>query len=113
LEKGISLSEYQSHQDSIQTLDGITDDVIENDLELAKKIIQQDYISQGMDEKRVMRLLKKSIDLGDETVIEDAKESLESLKVIEAKRLEQLAEQRQQQQLQQKQYQEKIDNDLK
>lgn len=113
LEKGISLSEYQSHQDSIQTLDSITDDVIENDLELAKKIIQQDYISQGMDEKRVMRILKKSIDLGDETVIEDAKESLESLKVIEARRLEQLAEQRQQQQLQQKQYQEKIDNDLK
>lgn len=113
LEKGISLSEYQQYQETTNNLDSITDDIIENDLELAKKIIEQDYLSQGMDSNRVNRILKKSIDLGEETIIEDAKESLESLKAIQAKKLEQIAEQRQQQIKQQQELQEKIDNDLK
>src|SRR5690606_41068796 len=72
-----------------------------------------DYLSQGMDSNRVNRILKKSIDLGEETIIEDAKKSLESLKAIQTKKLEQIAEQRQQQIKQQQELQEKIDNDLK
>ena len=113
LEKGISLAEYQQHYTNVQTLEGITEETLENDLELAKQIIKQDYLSQGMDEARVNRILKKSIDLGDDTVLEDAKESLESLKVIQAKNLEKLAEQREQQRLNNIKMQEKIDNDLK
>lgn len=113
LEKGISLSEYQQYQETTNNLDSITDEVIEQDLELAKRIIQQDYLSQGMDEKRINRILKKSIDLGDESVIDDAKESLESLKLIQTKKLEKVAEQRQLQVKQQQDLQEKIDNDLK
>lgn len=113
LEKGISLAEYQNYQNNVNTLDNIDDDVLENDLELAKQIIKQDYISQGMTESRVNRILKKSIDLGEDVVLEDAKESLQSLKAIQAMQLEKLAEQRQEQQNQQKLLQEKIDNDLK
>ena len=113
LEKGISLAEYQQYQNNIQTLDGIDDDTLENDIELAKQIIKQDYLSQGMDEARANRILKKSIDLGDETVLEDAKESLQSLKALESKRLEALAAQREEQRLNNIKLQEKIDNDLK
>jgi len=113
LEKGVSLAEYQQHQDNILTLDGITDSVIEEDIELSKKIIYQDYLAQGMDENRAMRLLKRSIDAGDDSVIEDAKESLGSLKLTEAKRMEALVTQREADSRRVAAEQEKIDNDLK
>lgn len=113
LQKGISLAEYQQHQDNVFTLEGITEENITEDLELSKKIIYQDYLAQGIDESRAMRLLKRSIDAGEESIIEDAKESLNSLKVVENRRMEQLAEQRQADALRIKQEQEKIDNDLK
>ena len=60
-----------------------------------------------------MRLLKRSIDAGDESIIEDAKESLESLKVAEGRRMDQLAEQREEASKAATKAQEKIDNDLK
>jgi len=113
LNKGISLAEYQQYQDNVNTLEGITEDTLAEDIELSKKIIYQDYLNQGIDENRAMRLLKKSIDAGDESIIEDARESLASLKVGEAKRLQQLADERQARALAEAQEQEKIDNDLK
>jgi len=65
LNKGISLAEYQQYQDNVNTLEGITEDTLAEDIELSKKIIYQDYLNQGIDENRAMRLLKKSIDAGD------------------------------------------------
>lgn len=113
LEKGISLEEYQQHQNNVLTLEGINEETLENDLELAKQIIKQDYLSQGISQTRIDRILKKSIDLGDDVVLEDAKEALESLKVIEGRRLEGLAQQREEQRQNNIKLQEKIDNDLK
>lgn len=113
LEKGVSLSEYQQYQENIQTLDSITEDTLEKDIELSKKIILQDYINQGMDQNRAMRLLKKSIDLGEDVIIEDAKESLSSLHKLEELRLAKLSEQKQQEAAAEQARQEKIDNDLK
>lgn len=113
LEKGISLAEYQAHQDNVQTLDTVTEDALAKDLELSKKVILQDYMNQGMSQDRALRILKKSIDLGEDSVLEDAKESLTSLKAFEAKRLESLKEERAKQAELQRQKQEKIDNDLK
>lgn len=113
LEKGVSLSEFQQHQENINVLDNITDNTLNNDLELAKQIIMQDYISQGMDQGRAGRILKKSIDLGDDVVLEDAKESLQSLKIIQSRHLEQLAQDKEQEKIQHAKNQEKLDNDLK
>lgn len=113
LEKGISLAEYQQHQDNIDTLEGINTDILRDDIELSKKIIYQDYISQGLGEKRAMSLLKKSIDAGEDSLFEDATESLESLKIVEAKRMEKVALQRQEELTANIKAQEKIDNDLK
>lgn len=113
LEKGITLAEYQQYEDNVMTLDGITDDTLESDIELSKKVIYQDYLAQGIDESRALRLLKKSVDAGDEYVLEDAKESLESLRATEEKRLDQLADTREAARQEEQAAQEKIDNDLK
>lgn len=113
LEKGISLAEYQQYQDNVQTLDGITEDTLSADIELSKKIIYQDYLAQGIDEARATRLLNKSINAGEDAIVEDAVESLSSLKLSEAKRLESLAEERAEAAKLASAQQEKIDNDLK
>lgn len=113
LEKGISLSQYQSHKEAVQTLDNIDETVLSTDLELSKRIILQDYINQGMDESRAMRILKKSIDLGEDSIVEDAKESLISLKAFEEKRIEQEKINNEIRIANEIKAQEKIDNDLK
>jgi hypothetical protein len=113
LEKGISLSEYQQFQDNVDTLDTITEDNLAGDVELSKRLILQDYISQGLSEKRAQAILKKSIDLGDEQILEDAMASLESLKEVQVRNLEKTAVERQAQSKLAEEQQEKIDNDLK
>lgn len=113
LEKGITLAEYQQYEDNVTTLDGITEDTLEEDIELSKKVIYQDYLAQGLNEARALRLLNKSIDAGDESILEDAKESLVSLRASEDKRLEQLTASREAAKQAEIEEQEKIDNDLK
>jgi hypothetical protein len=113
IEKGISLEEYQSYENNVNVLDNIDEDKLADNLDLAKRIILEDYISQGIEEKRAMRLLKKTVELGEESILEDAKESLQSLKVIQTKKLEQLQADREKQRVEQLKNQEKIDNDLK
>lgn len=113
LEKGVSLSEYQQYQDDVNVLDSITDDSLEEDIELSKRIILQDYTSQGISEDKALRFLKRSIDIGEEAILEDAKQSLESLKVLQSRKLEELKETKATELVQQKEQQEKIDNDLK
>lgn len=113
LEKGISLAELQEYNNTTNALENITVESLESNIELAKKIILQDYINQGIDQNRAMRILNKSVDLGEEAVIEDAVESLQSLKAFEQTRLQKLAEEREAQQAAMLAQQEKIDNDLK
>ena len=73
LEKGVSLSQYQQHTNTVETLDSITDDSLAQDLDLAKRVILQDYVNQGLSEVRAKRILQKTIDLGEDAVLEDAK----------------------------------------
>ena len=113
LEKGVSLAEYQQYQDNVETLDNITEDTLSENVELSKKIIYQDYIAQGIDPARATRLLNKSIDAGEDAIIEDAVESLNSLKLSENKRLEALTIERAEAAKLAQAQQEKIDNDLK
>jgi hypothetical protein len=113
LEKGVTLAEYQNHVNTTNTLDNITDDIITSDLELSKNIILQDYINQGLTEERALKLLKKTIDIGDEAIIDEAKESLVSLKEIQSRQLEKLQLEREKELAKQAEEQDKIDNDLK
>jgi len=113
LEKGISLAEYQQYQNTVNSLENINEDTLTENIDLAKKIILQDYINQGMSESKAMRILNKSVDLGEESVLEDARDSLESLKAFEQQRLAKQIETRQAEELALAKQQEKIDNDLK
>jgi len=113
IEKGVTLQEYQQHQSTMDTFESITEDLITEDIELSKRLIYQDLINQGLSESKASRYLQKSIDLGDDSVIEDAKEALGSLKEYEARRLEQVQAQRAQEYQNAIKEQEKLDNDLK
>lgn len=113
LEKGISLSEYQQHQNTVKDLNTVTEDILTKDIDLSKQMIYEDYISQGIDEKRALRILNKIVEDGDESIVEEAKLSLESLKRTQEIKLQKLQEDRQRQAAEQAQLQEKIDNDLK
>jgi|TARA_R110000822_G_scaffold152112_8_gene291351 hypothetical protein len=113
LEKGISLAQYQQHTNTVDTLNSITDEGLAEDLDLAKRVILQDYINQGLTEVRAKRILQKTIDLGEEAVLEDAKESITSLKVYEENRIQSEKVAATQRNADAVQAQEKIDNDLK
>lgn len=104
------LAEYRSKQESLES---ITEEAIAADLELGKKVIYQDYINQGMSEQRAQKLLKRIIDSGDDAVLEDSKESLESLKAFEAKQLEQTKEQNLKLRQAQEKEQAELDKNLK
>lgn len=72
----------------INDLNSIDTDVLKNDIDLAKRIIYDDYLNQGLDEKKANRMLNRLIDLGEDAIIEDASESLESLKEFKAREIE-------------------------
>lgn len=113
LEKGVTLAEYQTHVSNTQTLESITEDSLKENSELCKNIILQDYINQGIDQNRAERILKKTIDLGDEAILEDAVESLKSLKAFEQQELIKIQKARAEQRDRELAEQEAIDNDLK
>ena len=91
------LDEYISNLDvasiaqskkAIEDLSQISDEALKSNIELAKSIINQDYLNQGLDSKKIDRHLKRLIDLGEDAILEDAAESLQSLKEFEARKIE-------------------------
>lgn len=77
----------QYRQDNLE-LDNITEDSLQNNIELAKNIIRQDYSNQGISEDKVSRLINRLSDLGEDAILEDAQESLNSLKEFNARKIE-------------------------
>lgn len=84
----LDVSEIVQSKKAIEDLSQITEDSLKTNLDLAKSIISEDYKNQGLDPKKIDRHLKRLIDLGDEAILEDAVESLESLKEFEARKIE-------------------------
>lgn len=72
----------------IQDLNTINSDLLKNDIDLAKRIIYDDYLNQGLDEKKITRMMNHLIDLGEDAILEDASESLESLKEFKVREIE-------------------------
>jgi hypothetical protein len=85
--ENIDLSKIANSKRAIQSYNEITDERLSEDAELAKNLIYNDYINQGLSEDRASKLLNKLVDLGEESLIEEAKESLGSLKVFEQRQL--------------------------
>lgn len=113
LEKGISLAEYQSYKNDLETLDSVDEDSLKSNPELSKRIILEDYKAQGLPEERAIKLLNKSLELGDDSLLEDARESLDSLKEYQKVQFEKTQAQRAEEAEKLAKEQEKIDNDLK
>ena len=86
--ENLDLNKIGIAKKEISDLNLINIDSLKNNIELAKQIIHDDYLNQGLDEKKANRMLNRLIDLGEDAVIEDAEESLESLKEFKAREIE-------------------------
>jgi hypothetical protein len=72
----------------INDLNSIDIDSLKDNLDLAKQIIYNDYLNQGLDEKKITRMMNRLTDLGDDAILEDAEESLQSLKEFKTREIE-------------------------
>lgn len=118
----IKIEEYLSNLDlekiakskqELTDLNSIDEDYLKNNLEVAKQLIYQDYINQGLSEDRAKKLLNKTLDLGEEMIIEEALESKESLKQFNLRLEEQAKLDAQKKLEQEKQEQIKLEQEVK
>lgn len=84
----LDVSEIVQSKKVIENLSNISEDSLKSDIALAKSIIQEDYANQGLDIKKIDRHIKRLIDLGEDAILEDASESLESLKEFQNRKIE-------------------------
>jgi hypothetical protein len=110
---GVPLSELAKAKDNQSALESITDEALQEDPELAKRVIYQDYINQGISEDRAKKLLKRVIDSGEDALLEDAAESLGSLREFEQRQIEIKKEQFQKQKELAAKEQEELDKKVK
>lgn len=80
INKGISVDEYNAYKTTADVLNTITEDSLSEDIELGKKVIYQDYINNGISETKASKLIDRLSELGDDSILEDAKESLVNVK---------------------------------
>ena len=85
---GIPLEQVEEYKANDDYLTGLDENKLADDLELSKKIIYQDYINQGFSEARATRLVDRTASLGEDSIIEDAMDSLESVKAYNTKYME-------------------------
>lgn len=84
----LDVSQLAQSKQVIEDLGSLNQDVLSQNIDLAKQLISDDYANQGLDEKKIARHLKRLTDLGDDAILEDAMESLDSLKEYEGRRME-------------------------
>jgi len=80
INKGISVDEYNAYKSTADALNTITEDSLSEDIELGKKVIYQDYINSGISESKASKLIDRLSELGEDSILEDAKESLINVK---------------------------------
>lgn len=97
----------------ISKLDQIDSDYLANNIETAKQVIYDDYLNQGLSKEKATRLLNRLVDLGEDAILEDAEESLKSLKEFNARKIEEEKEQYALRQKQQEEEQARIDAEIK
>lgn len=109
----IDIEAIQRSKTEIQNLDSLTEDSLRENLEQAKNIIYQDYLNQGLEQTKVNRLLNRLIDLGEDAIIEEAKDSLVSLKEFNVRKIEEEKESYEKRLELEKQQQEKLEAEIK
>lgn len=92
LNNGVEPSVIAKTERTLKFLDGITNEVIEdesdNSTKLRQQLIYNDYLAKGFNQKKAADLTKRSFDDG--TDIEDAKEALESYTALVKKNYDSL-----------------------
>lgn len=86
--ENLDVSKIAESRRNVMELDSIDEDYLRDNIELAKELIYRDALNQGLSEDRARKILKKTVDLGEDTIIEDALESRESLKEYERRQEE-------------------------
>ena len=86
----LDLEKIATHRKDSIALDDINEDYLKSNLDVAKDIILRDYMNQGLSEDRARKQLRKAVDLGEDLVIEEALESIDSLKEFNVKQEEQV-----------------------
>lgn len=61
-------------------LESADEDYLKGNLDVAKQLIYNDYLNQGLSEEKATKMLKRTIDLGEDIILEEALESVTSLK---------------------------------
>lgn len=109
----LDLEKIATSKKTLLELDSIDEDYLKENLEVAKNIILKDYINQGLSEDRARKMLRKTIDLGEDILLEDALESKESLKAFESKQTALELQRVEQDKINQAKEQEQINNQIK
>lgn len=109
----LDLDKIGSVKREINDLNTVSSDSLREDIDLAKRIILEDYLNQGLDEKKANRMLNRLTDLGEDAILEDAQDSLESLKEFKNRQIEKETESYKQRLEQDKVEQAKLDEQMK
>ena len=109
----IDINAVAQSRQKIAEYSSIDESTLANNLELAKQLIYQDYVNQGIGEAKATKLLNRLIDLGDDAILEDAVDSLSSLKEFETRQIEYQKEQYKIQLQEQERQQKELDENLK
>lgn len=109
----LDLEKIATHRKDSVALDNINEDYLKSNLEIAKDIILRDYINQGLSEDRARKQLRKAIDLGEDVIIEEALESVDSLKEFNLRQEEQVKLDAQKQYVLQQEEQRQIEENVK
>ena len=80
LESGLSVEQLSDYNADKKVLESIDEDSIKENVELAKQLVYQDYINQGLKQEVASKLLSRLVETGEESLISDAIESLENIK---------------------------------
>jgi hypothetical protein len=109
----LDLSKIGTAKKEINDLNSINSESLSQNIDLAKQIILEDYLNQGLDEKKANRMINRLIDLGEDAIIEDATDSLESLKEFKSRQIKKETESYKQRIEQDKVDQAKMDEQMK
>lgn len=109
----LDLTKIASSKKAIADLANIDEDYLKNNIEVAKQLLHQDYLNQGLSPEKATKLLKRLIDLGEDAIVEDSLESLNSIKEFESRRITQEQEAYKERLEADKLAQEKLDSDIK
>lgn len=97
----------------INNLSNIEEGDLRSNIDQAKQIIYQDYLNQGLDQAKVDRLLSRLTDSGEDAIIEEAMDSIESLKEFNGRKIEHEKQAYEQRVKDQAVQQEKLDQEIK